>query len=247
MTGLALNDYVATGGEVAAIVETLRRDQAGTQIESEWAQVILRSMRPGSAGLVVRISGYEPYVPHAGTGSVVVDRRSPRHPKASEAQFSSTYRQTLAMSVPDQIREVLAALALNKSQLADVLGVTRPTLYDWLDGKEPNPANAERLATLVRLLARSGVTSGGPLNARFVRQPIEEKGLSLLGELKADVLDEERVDRLLQEARRLGEAIETRRRTREEKLRGLGYEEPSDEQRREQLNRNVASLDWPKR
>ncbi len=39
---------------------------------------------------------------------------------------------------------------------------------------------------------------------------------------------------------------EARHHARVDRLRSLGYEEPSDEQRREQLNRNVAMLDWPK-
>jgi len=151
------------------------------------------------------------------------------------------------MSAAEQMREVLAALALNKSQMADVLGVTRPTLYDWLDGKEPNAANAERLSTLVRILVSSGISSTSPLNARFVRPPLEEGGRSLLDELKASPLDEQGIRRLLENARKLGEATDQRRQCREERLRGLGYEEPSDQERRERLGRTVASLDWPKR
>lgn len=38
---------------------------------------------------------------------------------------------------------------------------------------------------------------------------------------------------------------EPRRVAREERLRALGFEEPSDEERREQLARNVAMLNWP--
>ena len=247
MTALTMDDYAAAGGEIAAVVETLRRDQAGAQIESELSQALLRTMRLGSAGVVVLISGYEPFLPRVGTSSSVVDRRRASQPRMTQRPSSSTYRQTLAMSVPDQMREVLAALALNKSQLAEVLGVTRPTLYDWFDGKEPNPGNAERLASLLGLLARSGITSTTPLNAKFVRKPLDEKIPSLLDELTAENLNENRIEQLLREARALGEKVEARRRSREDRLRELGYEEPSDEQRREQLARNVASLDWPKR
>jgi DNA-binding transcriptional regulator YiaG len=245
MMGLLVSDYAASGSAIAAVSQRLSR--AGVEIESEWPQV-LRSLRPGSAGVVVCIAGYEPYVPRAGSGSRVVDLRAPeQHSPSPERQPFSTYRQTLAMSAAEQMREVLAALALNKSQLADVLGVTRPTLYDWLDGREPNPANAERLSAIVRILARSSVTSASALNARFVRRPLEEGGPSLLEELKASSLDEERINRLLEDARKLSAAADARREGREERLRRLGYEEPSDQERRERLGRNVASLDWPKR
>jgi DNA-binding XRE family transcriptional regulator len=248
MIALPMSDYVATGGDVAAIVETLRRDQVGPEIQAEWPLAILRTVRPGSAGVVLSISGYEPYVPHAGSGAAVVDLRAPaRRAGPHPTDASSTYQRALAMSAAEQMQEVLAALALNKSQMADVLGVTRPTLYDWLDDKEPNAANAERLSTLVRNLASSGISSTSPLNARFVRHPLEEGGRSLLEELKASPLDEQRIRRLLETARKLGEATDKRRQAREERLRGLGYEEPSDQERRERLGRTVAALDWPKR
>jgi DNA-binding transcriptional regulator YiaG len=63
--------------------------------------------------------------------------------------------EVLTLPVADQAREVLAALSLNKSQLAEVLCVSRPTVYDWFDGKEPNASNSDRLIILLRLLARA--------------------------------------------------------------------------------------------
>jgi len=155
-------------------------------------------------------------------------------------------REVWSLSVADQAREVLAALSLNKSQLAEVLGVSRPTLYDWLEGKEPNASNAQRLTRLLRLLGRAGVMSSTPLNARFVRHALTEGGTSLLAALRAETLDERAISSLLSEARSLGERAESRRTAREDRLRSLGFEEPSAEQRREQLARNVAMRDWPK-
>lgn len=46
-------------------------------------------------------------------------------------------------------------------------------------------------------------------------------------------------------AKALGEEAESRRVSREDRLRALGFEEPSEEQRREQLARSVAMRDWP--
>ena len=150
------------------------------------------------------------------------------------------------MSVANQAREVLAALALNKSQLADILRVSRPTLYDWLDGKDPHPAKAERMVALLRLLGRTHISSATPVNAKFVRQPIDERGVSLIEELGSEKWDESHVEGLLNEARKLSEMLEANRLQREDRLRGLGYETPSDEQRRELLGQTVAMLDWPK-
>jgi len=152
----------------------------------------------------------------------------------------------MALSVAAQARELLAALALNKSQLAEVLRVSRPTIYEWLDGKEPNPANAERLATLLRALLDVGVTSETPLHPRFVRQALAEGTPSLFDFLRRDELDEAAIKSLARDAKVLVSRTESRRLDREERLRALGFDEPSDEQRRDQLARNAAMRDWPK-
>ncbi|MDE0191072.1 MAG: hypothetical protein OXQ90_06915 [Gammaproteobacteria bacterium] len=151
------------------------------------------------------------------------------------------------LPVDDQLKELGALLSVNKSQLARILRVTRPTLYEWYQGKEPNATNSERIRKLLRLLARAAVCGANRLNARFVRRPIGVDEPSILDLLCRDPLDEKRVVRALERAWALGVAASRSRAAREDWLRSLGFEDPGSEQRREQLALNVALQDWPER
>lgn len=150
------------------------------------------------------------------------------------------------LSPADQVREVMAALSLNKTQLAEVLGVSRPTLYDWLEGKEPNDANAQRLVKLVQLLRNANVAATESISSRFVRQPLNEGKPSLLDLLTADTFDEPRVARVLKEAKELEAAVQAKQEANQQRLRDRGFAEPSDEQRKENLALNMALREWPK-
>ena len=198
----------------------------------------------GSAGIVGFSSDYGPLLPHVGSSPLIVDRRSGLHPRWIGAPRSAEGMETLA--VVDQLNELRAALSLNKSQLARVMRVTRPTIYEWYEGKEPNATNSERIGTLLRLLQRSAVSGAMPLNARFVRQPAGSTEPALLDLLCEPRLDQARVARALKRVRTLGSAALRKRRNREDRLRALGFEDPDGNQRREQLARNVALQDWPK-
>ena len=145
------------------------------------------------------------------------------------------------------MQELQAALSLSKTRLARVLRVSRAAPEDWLQGREPNAADTERAHTLLRCLTRAGVTAASPLNARFVRQPADVAGPALLDILGEEQIDEDRVVVAIQRARALGDAAARRRADREERLRGVGFEAPGREQRREQLARNMALRDWPNR
>ena len=244
--------YLPSGGDSVAIVERHEHEMP-LLIEGTWTKAFLRTFRGGSADVVI-ITGCAPcVVPHIGTSPSVIDRRSiiryattNNDEGTSNVAESSDLRAVLSLPIADQAREVLAALSLNKTQLAEVLGVSRPTLYDWLEGKEPNASNAQRLTTLLRILSAAGVTGSSPLNARFVRQALNEQGTPLLELLRAELIDEHTVSALLREAKSLGEKAEARRVSREEHLRSLGFEDTSDDDRRQQLARNVAMRDWPK-
>ena len=214
-----------------------------------WVQpepsALLVSQCQGSAGIVSVSSDYGPLLPHVGSSPLIVDRRSMQRPAPFDARLSVDGFE--AVSVPDKLKELQAALSLNKSQLARIMRVSRPTIYEWYEGKDPDATNSERIRTLLRVLKRSAASGAMPLNARFVRQPTGPAEPSLLDLLCEYQLDQARVVRALKRARDLGGAELRKRKNREDRLRALGFEDPSGNQRKEQLARNVALQDWPKR
>ena len=155
----------------------------------------------------------------------------------------------LAMStlpIARQVRELQAALSINKSELARVLGVSRPTVYDWLGGGEPNAENRSRIRTLLRVLSESRVSSKSPLFPRFVRSRLEPENQILLDLLSEETIDEATAKNLVRRAKALGDAIDAQREEHEARLRDAGFEEPDAEQRKANLARNVALLPWPR-
>jgi len=161
---------------------------------------------------------------------------------APSTQVDREHNDARLLEPREQAVEVLAALGLNKSQLAEILHVTRPTLYSWLEGSEPSGPRAERLQQLAKLIAQASVSGRSPLNARFVRQELST-GTSLLDRLRSDPFDVDRVRDALTEVRLLTERAASAREEREATRRARGYREPTSDERRETLARNVAQLD----
>jgi len=214
--------------------------------EEAW-MAVLQPMGSGSSAVVTFVADYGPILPHIGSSSLVVDCRPARRrtQKLVRSKIAIEFRTRIALPVVEQMQELLVALSLNKTQLAEILRVTRPTMYDWFQGKEPNSANTDRLHALLRILTRASVLGSAPLNARFVRKPMELDSPSIIDLLSAEELDEERIVQALEQARTLGEAASSKRTSREDSLRALGFEDPTDDERRERLARNVALKDWP--
>ena len=161
-------------------------------------------------------------------------------------RFAARFHHIPTLPVADQVRELQTALSINKSELARVLGVSRPTVYDWLDGGQPNADNVSRIRTLRRLLRESGVSSAEPLFPRFVRSAVEPGGQSLLDVLVEETIDEAAVRSAVERAKALGDDIHRRRKEREARQRAAGFEEPDEEQRKAILATNVALMDWPR-
>jgi hypothetical protein len=150
--------------------------------------------------------------------------------------------RTLALPVAEQAREVMTALALNKKQLAAILKLSRLTL-SALDGAEPNPESMTRLMTLLRLMGQAGVHGTQPLNARFVRHRLAEDVPALLDLLQAETWGEALIVRSLTEARTLTAQLDARLQAREDRLRRLGYQDPSEADRAANLDDILTSLD----
>ena len=236
-TGQVTERYAGSVERPSAIVIVVRVQQEPS--------ALLMSQCHGSAGIVSGSSDYGPLLPHVGSSSLIVDRRSVQRWPWIDAGLTADGFESIP--VVDQLKELRAALSLNKSQLARIMCVTRPTIYEWYEGKDPNAVNCERIRTLLRVLKRSTVSGAMPLNVRFVRQPTGSAEPSLLDLLSEFRLDQKRVTRALKRARDLGAAALRKRESREDRLRALGFEDPTGNQRKEQLARNVALQDWPKR
>ena len=93
-------------------------------------------------------------------------------------------------------------------------------------------------------MEKLNISSSSPLNAIFVRQPMPEISYSLVEYLKNKQWNEKVILELLQKAKSLSEEsikiIEARR----QRLRDLGYEELSDEEKKARLAKNIAMRDW---
>jgi len=246
---MILAQHAYTARDAVKLQERGRSGESVT-LEPSWAQEWLRSARAGVRDVVTVVSGFGPDLPRVGTSPLIVDSRHqvavPKVQVDARSAQDAAYRRALTAPVPEQLREFLAALSLSKSQLAEVLRVARPTLYEWLDGKAPSTANQERIAQLMRVMTRAGVAGPRPLNARFVRHPLRDGAPSLLALLQSETLDEPRILTAISEAQAMDQEAQARLRDKEDRLRGLGYERPSDQERREQLATNIALRDWPK-
>ncbi len=205
---------------------------------------LVKTAFAGRVGAIVLVAGYDPALPQFGTSPMVFDRR----PIGADAHTYSSAQAhaVVSKSIREQLESLQAALSLNKSQLAQVLAVSRPTLYDWFQGKQPKPSNADRLQFLLQLLAREGISGSTPLNARFVRRPLDLESPTLIAVLASSEIDEEQVRPVLAEARRLTDDSTLERKTRDSTLRAKGFGEVDEERRKAQLARNVALLEWPK-
>ena len=129
------------------------------------------------------------------------------------------------LPIARQVRELQAALSVNKSELARILGVSRPTVYDWLDGGEPNADNRSRIRTLLRLVSGSQVSADDPLVPRFVRSGLESGDRSLLELLGEEEIDEVTAKSVIRRAKALGDAMDAQREEREARVREAGFEE----------------------
>ena len=171
---------------------------------------------------------------------------SSRIERCDIGRFASRAQHIPTLPVADQVRELQTALSVNKSELARILRVSRPTVYDWLDDGQPKADNVSRIRKLLRLLREYRVSSANPLFPRFVRSALEPGGRPLLDVLVEGAIDDAAVRSAVERAKALGDAIHSRREEREARLRTAGFEEPDDEQRKANLATNVALMEWPR-
>ena len=171
---------------------------------------------------------------------------SSRIDRCDMGRFELETQHISTLPIARQVRELQAALSVNKSELARILRVSRPTVYDWLDGGEPKADNVSRIGALLRLVSGARVSAGSPLVPRFVRAALESGDRSLLELLGEEMIDEVAAKSVIRRAKALGDAVDGEREEREARLREAGFEEPDAEQRRANVATNVGLMEWPR-
>ena len=86
-------------------------------------------------------------------------------------------------TITEQLLDIRKAFGLNTSDLASLLGVSRPTLYTWLDGQEPRPDATIRIIRLIKV-ADEFANIGLRRPDNLVKRPLFENGDSLFSLLQ---------------------------------------------------------------
>jgi hypothetical protein len=99
-------------------------------------------------------------------------------------------------------RLVAQHLSLNKSDLAKLFSISRPTLYSWISGdSEPREElHRKRLAFLGNIANDLFRGNPRPLYHRFVYEPMPEETTSVFQALEAGTWDEDLLRRLFSKA-----------------------------------------------
>lgn len=217
-----------------------------TEDEEVRLQVLARSGFSGS-GIAIPVMGYSIALLCIGSSPLFSDQRTEQLSSCPGAPANSQVKPVVAQEVSEQLAEIISAFAINKTQLANILCISRPTLYDWFKGKDPNDANACRLNKLREIMALAGLSASTPLNARFVRNPINSGAPSLLELLVAKELDQHAILETLQIAISQTKLAVEAQINRDRRRQTLGFREMTNDERKETLAFNVATKNWPKR
>ena len=118
-------------------------------------------------------------------------------------QIKSTDINTIPFS--EYASLVSTALGLGKSDIARILGISRPTLYSWIKGdSEPRDNDhPERLRLLGELTRQICKDTARPLYHRYVVDPLPNQTNSIFSLLQTEHWDEAKLSKLLTEARQL--------------------------------------------
>ena len=143
---------------------------------------------------------------------------------------SSVALSIIEPTVRAQVRSVLVYFGLSKSYLAKLLGITRPTLYAWLDGHiEPKSENTRRLVALASLVDRSSESQGQALFHAYLERPISGFPLALIEALAAPTLDTTLIKAMVAKIRAMTAERNTRIGNDTSKAKQTGFSESMEE------------------
>lgn len=102
------------------------------------------------------------------------------------AEFAQANEIAEKRTVGEQLREIRQAFGLNATDMSVLFGISRPTVYAWMDGQEPRPDAASRILALIKL-ADEFAALGLQRADTLVKRPLFENSQSLFDLLQQGV------------------------------------------------------------
>ncbi len=165
---------------------------------SGWVSVsvhgtLLRLFHPYVVGAAISVAVLWSLPTVSASPTIADQRHPPIHAPPTLSSSVATVRSTA-----ERLQTIGHVLSLSKSELAKVMRVARPSLYDWLNGKsEPRDENAQRLSIITGIVEK--VTHGDSRHVfpLFVTEPIHHGEPSILECFQREVLDRALIEKLL--------------------------------------------------
>lgn len=99
-----------------------------------------------------------------------------------------TETRYFSMTSIEQVQLVLKYFGFTKTELATIIGISRPALYAWIDGtSEPSGENHNKLMKLAQMAHEVDACPGKPLFHGYIDRPLPGYNKSLLDYLSGNL------------------------------------------------------------
>jgi transcriptional regulator with XRE-family HTH domain len=158
-----------------------------------------------------------------------------------DQRLSQAEQQASIISAKDQVSALKMWLGLSISDLANVLHVQRPTIYQWLSGTEPRRNNLQRLSRLYGVAIQWRDLSNEPPGS-YLRAPILD-GRSLVDLMCEKEINLGQISSLLRRIheRLVSDLTAKSQRSISARLAHKGYQQPTKEEQLDSI-RGVGTL-----
>ncbi len=109
-------------------------------------------------------------------------------------------------SIAEKLSAIFAFFGLSKIDLAQILHVSRPSLYAWLNGQsEPGLENMRAIQKLYSLIEPSETGTWSPIFYGYIEKPLGAFKKNLIEALSESELDEKEIRAMVKEIRQMSQ------------------------------------------
>ncbi|MFO0915163.1 MAG: helix-turn-helix domain-containing protein [Pirellulales bacterium] len=172
------------------------------------------------------------------TGRVWYEAATTQLNKMSDIQRGRTEAPEvhLTADISEVVAEIRSNLSLQIKELAEILGVERPTVYSWLRGEaKPQRSNRPRLSRVLQVALAWKRESETPIG-NAIREALDDAGRSVLDDLRSESFDADLIVAKLRSIKQKADADDSHPRSILDLARELGFDKSKVRQQHDVLD-----------